>query len=268
MVKVWADSAYDLRHLRRSLPSLLASNLPEDCRVVLIDDRSPHPRVAGLLAGLAARHPQVEVWTNPQRLGPNKGQEVNFPKVVERFPGAEFFVLSDDDLVYHPGWLQRLIQIYREAKAEGLLGICSALNVPQRPHFEARRLPTCEVLLKERQAALNWLLPRAVYEKVGPFRDRGVAFDHDYQDRTKQHNIPVICLRPSWVQNVGYRGAYQYGTYYTAHDYVGRLGVGLRLSYAWWHVWGRAYWRGYHLWGAVQRRRDRLLRWLGLRAPA
>ena len=43
-------------------------------------------------------------------------------------------------------------------------------------------------------------------------------------DRAIDAGIPVICLRPSWVQNIGYFGAYQSGTFFTATDFVGRLG--------------------------------------------
>ena len=43
-------------------------------------------------------------------------------------------------------------------------GVFSALNVPFRASHGSLRLPASEVLLKERQAALNWLLPREVYD--------------------------------------------------------------------------------------------------------
>jgi hypothetical protein len=108
-----------------------------------------------------------------------------------------------------------------EARARGITGIFTALNVPVRPSYRSVRLPTSEVLFKERQAALNWVLPREVYEQVGPFRDKGIAYDTEYCDRLTALDLPVICLRPSWVQNIGYFGAYQRGTTYTAPDFVG-----------------------------------------------
>src|SRR5262245_50817335 len=175
MVKVWAGhERHDFRYIRRSLPSLLNSALPEAARVILINDRSLDPRIAGFLEGLAARHANVEVWTNPERMGPNRGQEYNFPRLVARYPQAPYSCLCDDDIIYHPGWLPRLIQVYREAAARGLLGVFAALNIPFRAHYQTVQLPTSEVLLKQRQPALNWLVPRDVYEQVGPFRDTGV----------------------------------------------------------------------------------------------
>jgi hypothetical protein len=97
------------------------------------------------------------------------------------------------------------------------------------------RLPTTEVLLKERQAALNWLVPREVYQAVGPFRDVGVAYDSDYCNRLMPLGLPVICLKPSYVQNIGYHGAYQHGETYRALDYVGQLD---------WYLRGRDVWYG------------------------
>jgi glycosyltransferase involved in cell wall biosynthesis len=223
LIKVWAgESAHDMRYIRRSLPSLLASDLPKEARVILIDDCSPNPRLAPFLRQLAEQHDIVELWRNPERLGPNRGQEYNFPRVVAKYPDAPFYVMCDDDVIYHPGWLQRLIRVYEESKAVGLRGVFAALNTPFRPHYDTRKLPTSEVLLKQRQPALNWLVPRDVYEEVGPFRDTGVAFDTDYTNRLIELGLPVICMRPSYVQNIGYHGAYQNGDTVTAPDYVGR----------------------------------------------
>jgi GT2 family glycosyltransferase len=229
MVKVWAGhDRHDFRYLRRSLPSLLSSQLPDGARVIFINDRSLDPRVSPFLQRLASAHGNVEVWTNPQRLGPNKGQEYNVPLLAAKFPDAPYFMFCDDDVIYHPGWLQRLVRVYEEARGQGLRGVFAALNIPFRPHYEVRRLPTSEVLLKHRQPALNWLVPRDVYDEVGPFRDTDVAYDTDYGNRLIERGLPVICLRPSYVQNIGYHGAYQHDDTLTAPDYVGRRDLYLR----------------------------------------
>lgn len=235
LVKVWAGTErHDMRYIRRSLPSLLASDLPETARVIIVDDCSPNPDLQPYLARLAARDGRVELWTNPQRMGPNKGQAYNVPRIIERFPQAPYLVFCDDDIIYHPGWLQRLIAVYEEATRAGIRGIFSAINFPSRPSYRSVRLETSEVLLKERQAALNWLLPRDVYELVGPFRDAGVAYDTDYANRMAPLGIPVVCLKPSYVQNIGYKGAYQSSNEHTARDFVGRMDWGLRCEY---HLW-------------------------------
>ncbi|HUY91137.1 MAG TPA: glycosyltransferase [Pirellulales bacterium] len=235
MIKTWAGrQRHDFRYIRRSLPSLLASALPEGARVVIVNDQSTDPRLEPFLKQLAAGDARVELWTNPERMGPNRGQAYNFPRILERFPNAKLFGLCDDDIVYHPGWLQRLVRVSEEAAEAGLSGIFSAINFPTRPCYASVQLPTSEVLLKERQAAFNWLVPRDIYERVGPFRDAGVAFDTDYANRMAPLGIPVICLKPSFVQNIGYLGAYQSDNSHTARDYVGNVGWYLRAhSMAW-----------------------------------
>jgi GT2 family glycosyltransferase len=244
MIKVWAgESAHDLRYIRRSLPSLLRSQLPPEARIVLVDDCSPNRQLAPMLAGLASNHRNIEVWKNPTRLGPNGGHVYNFPRLVNRFPDAPFYLLCDDDIIYHPGWLQRLVQVYEEARERGLVGVFAALNIPFRPHYQSVELPTSEVLLKQRQPALNWLVPRDVYSRVGPFRDTGVAYDTDYTDRLIAAGLPVICMRPSYVQNIGYVGAYQVDDTLKAPDYVGRRDlylIGRDLYYSGRrHIYGR-----------------------------
>lgn len=242
LVKVWAGrDAHDFRYIRRSLPSLLSSDLPCSARVIIVDDCSPNPKLSSFLSDLASRSPVVELWRNPERLGPNRGQEYNVPLLWERYSQAPYIVCCDDDVIYHAGWLQRLIQVYNEAKAEGLEGVFTALNVPARASYRTVTLPTSEVLLKERQMALNWLVPREVYDKVGPFRDVGVAYDTDYCNRMAKLGLPVICLKPSYVQNIGYHGAYQNDDTLTAPDYVGRRDWYLRSRDLWYGCKRRAY---------------------------
>jgi hypothetical protein len=225
LVKTWSTpGSHRFRYIRRSIPSLLASGLPDNVRIIIVDDQSDDPRLRKLLEHVTRRDSRIEIWTNPKRMGPNLGQEYNVPRIIERYPDAEFLVFCDDAIIYHPGWLQRTLQVAAEARGDGLNGVFTALNVPFRPAYGSQTLPTSEVLLKQRQAALNWVLPRDVYDRVGPFKDVGVAYDTDYTNRLIALGIPVICLRPSWVQNIGYFGAYQSGTFFTATDFVGRLG--------------------------------------------
>jgi glycosyltransferase involved in cell wall biosynthesis len=229
MIKVWAgDASHDFRYIKRSLPGLLASDLPEGARVIIVDDQSTHPATLKLMADLAKQDSRVELWRNPERMGPNTGHAYNFARVVEKFPDAQFYVICDDDVIYHPGWLQRTLTVHDEARARGLKGVLAALNIPHREHYDSVDLPTSTVLLKQRQMALNWVIPRDIYEHVGPFRDVGIAYDSDYTSRMMELGLPIICLKPSYVQNIGYFGAYQNNDKGKAHDYVGRLDLYLR----------------------------------------
>ena len=222
LVKTWAGDATRTRIVRRSLASLVASRLPAEARVVIVDDANEPGEFVRFLLELARAHANVSIWRNPSRLGPNKGQAVNFARLVEEFPDSEFYVNCDDDVLYNPDWLAQLIALYREGRAAGLEGIWSAGNFPYRRAFRRVKLPSGLVLFKERQAALNWLIPRDVYLKVGPFVEPpgGMAYDTDYTNRTIALGLPILCMKPSLIQNLGITGAYQrYGLYYSA-DFV------------------------------------------------
>lgn len=222
LIKVWAGpEKHDLRYIKKSLRSLLVSQLPAHARIILVDDCSTNPRLQPFLQWCIRQDQRFELWQNPYRMGPNQGQEYNFPLMVTRYPDSKYYGNCDDDIIYHPGWLQRLVKIAEESQAEGLNGIFTAMNTPFREHYDQKNFETSEVLLKERQAAFNWLIPANIYHRVGPFLDTGVAFDTDYTNRLIALNIPVICLKPSWIQNIGYKGAYQSSDALKSHDFVG-----------------------------------------------
>jgi len=226
LVKIWAGSQpHDMRYIRRSIPSLLASNLPSQAKIFLVNDCSTNPELMPFLKKAIQGHNQAQIITNEKNMGPNDGHVHHVPLLWEKFPQAPYMVCCDDDIIYHPDWLNRLISVYEESKKLGIKGIFSALNVPTRSHYDKAHLPTSEVLIKERQMALNWLIPRDVYDTVGPFRNTGIAYDSDYCDRMALLHLPVICLKPSYVQNIGYHGAYAYDELGTARDYVGRLDI-------------------------------------------
>ena len=54
VMKAWAGSeAHDFEYIRRSLPSLLASKLPPNARILIFDDCSTDPRLGIFLKEIA-----------------------------------------------------------------------------------------------------------------------------------------------------------------------------------------------------------------------
>ena len=54
LVKTWAGAGtHRYRYIKRSIPSLLASGLPEGARVIIVDDQSTDPRLLDLVAQCA-----------------------------------------------------------------------------------------------------------------------------------------------------------------------------------------------------------------------
>jgi hypothetical protein len=157
--------------------------------------------------------------------GPNRGQQDLYSHIVEAYPDTSYYVNVDDDVIYHREWMDHLLAARHRCTAIGLNGVFTALNMPyRRPHAVLKTEDqTC--LLKWKQPALNWLIPRDVYEDVGPFQDEGIAYDTVYSHWMRLKHYSVICLKPSYVQNIGLLGAYATDDTTTSRDFVGE-GVG------------------------------------------
>lgn len=140
------------------------------------------------------------------------------------YPDAQFFVNVDDDVIYNPHWFSKLLEAQKELQAFGLNGIFTALNMPWRKPFAELHTQANTYLLKWKPPALNWLIPRRVYDRVGPFVDDGIAYDTSYSHWLRLHGFPTICLTPSYVQNIGTYGAYSRDNKTTATDFVGEYG--------------------------------------------
>jgi glycosyltransferase involved in cell wall biosynthesis len=222
VMKAWAGSeAHDFEYIRRSLPSLLASKLPPNARILIFDDCSTDPRLGIFLKEIARSDSRVEVIVNECNKGPNWGQEDAYRRVVDEFPDAPYFVNVDDDVIYNKLWLDRLIAGWRDLERLGIRGVHTALNMPFRPTKARVEVNRRTYLLKWRQPALNWLIPRDVYERVGPFIDEGIAYDTVYSHWLRLHGLAVICMKPSYVQNIGVFGAYAKDDTTTSLDFVG-----------------------------------------------
>lgn len=244
-MKVWAGpEAYEFRYIWRSLRSLLASDLGHDADILIFDDCSPNPLLQPFLKQLQAGHPQIRVFRHQENKGPNRGQAEAFKVVDSEYPFAPFFVTIDDDVIYNRAWLQQLLRARQELTALGIDGLYSAINIPFRKSFATLHTHGRAYLLKWKQPALNWLIPRQVYQRVGQFEDQGVAYDTAYSHVARLHRIPVICLSPSLVQHIGVLGAYSRDTRTQALDFVGEGGgdcflkrlpkqVGKRVLQAW-----------------------------------
>jgi len=222
VMKTWAgDAPHDMDYIARSIPSLLASQLPENIQVIIYDDCSPNQALRDYLKSIASQDHRVRVIFGEQNKGPNLAQQEIYRQVVEEYPDTPFYLNVDDDVIYHRDWLARLTQAYQGCRDTGREGVFTALNMPYRSPFEEISAGGMRLLLKWKQPALNWLIPRNVYQAVGPFRDEGIAYDTVYSHWMRLKNYPIICMVPSYVQNIGLLGAYATDDTTTALDFVG-----------------------------------------------
>ncbi|RMH08930.1 MAG: glycosyltransferase [Nitrospirae bacterium] len=222
VMKTWAGSeAHDFEYIARSIPSLLASELPAGAEILIFDDCSADPKLLEFLRKIAEQDRRVRIIRFTDNKGPNLGQEEAYRIVEAEYPDAPFFINVDDDVVYHPQWFSRLLDAYHELNTFGLEGILTALNMPWRTSFAQLSTASHRYILKWKQPALNWFIPRVIYDQIGPFVDEGIAYDTAYSHWLRLLGYPIICLKPSYVQNIGTFGAYSRDTRTTADDFLG-----------------------------------------------
>ena len=222
VMKVWAgDSEHDLRYVMRSIPSLLKSELPENIKINIFDDCSPNHRLQAFLREVSRRDKRVRLFRFDSNLGPNLGQEMAYKQIEADYPSASYFINVDDDVIYSKHWLNEIQRARKQLAKIGLNGIISAMNMPLRPSFSTLKIDANTYLLKHRQPALNWIIPREIYSAAGPFQYDGVAYDTSYAQRLRLYNFPIVCLSPSYVQNIGISGAYACDARTTSADFVG-----------------------------------------------
>lgn len=233
VMKAWAGTEpHDLDYITRSIPSLLASRLPPAIEVVIYDDASPSVELQRYLADTARRDPRVRIIRGEENKGPNRGQQDVYAQIADDYPNAPCFINVDDDVVYHRDWLTELFAAQRACGALGFTGVFTALNMPYRRPHAVLKSAGRTYLLKWKQPALNWLIPRDLYRDVGPFRDEGIAYDTVYSHWMRLKHYAVVCLAPSYVQNIGLLGAYATDDTTTSCDFVGE-GAGRPRAAAW-----------------------------------
>ena len=94
-------------HVGEALASLLGQSYG-DFRLVLVDDDSPDGTVDAVRATIAG-DPRAELHVNPRRLGMLRNTNRAWALARARFPDAEFWALGSDHDVWHPRWLERLV---------------------------------------------------------------------------------------------------------------------------------------------------------------
>ena len=235
LIKTWDGSESRRGFIRRSLKSLLESEIPDAVRITVYDDASPSRELLSELTALK-RTGAINLIAGEHNLGPNKAQEVLGSIMHDSLIREDFFITADDDVLYHPAWFQELLGLYRDLRDRRDVGVFSAINMPFRRSLQVLNRSKGSAILKHRQPAVNWLIPREVYLEAGPFEDEGVAWDTSYCHRLRLMGKAIACLSPSHLQNIGTTGAYATDDTMISLDYIGqprlrRIQLGLR-----WHA--------------------------------
>ena len=236
VIKTWAgDEKHDLKYIMKSLPSLLSSDLPDWVDVVIYDDFSSSTALKDYLSRLHKANEKIRVILGKTNLGPNGAQVAVYKYIDNEYPQAPFYINCDDDVIYHKKWLKMLLEAKNICDRKNIKGVFSALNMPFRK--EIQRIKISEQLwglLKYKQPALNWLIPKQIYNEIGGFVDEGIAYDTVFSHWLRLCGYSVICLKPSYVQNIGKIGAYSKDSTTTAEDFLNEKNICSNFFYILW----------------------------------
>lgn len=100
-----------------SLPRTLESLLSQTCgdfAIVIVDDH-PSPEVLKIVETYAALDPRITYEPNPVRLGMIGNWRNAFVRSQAIHPGGAYFAWVSDHDIWHPRWLEVLVQVLDEA---------------------------------------------------------------------------------------------------------------------------------------------------------
>ena len=128
----------DLSATRQCLDSVMASEMPRNCGVAIIEDGSPEPEVVDYCRSLAAQG-SVELLQNETNLG----FVASCNRAFAQFSDSDIILLNSDTQVAG-GWVQRLNACaYREADIGTVTPFSNNATICSYPQFNAENsLPT------------------------------------------------------------------------------------------------------------------------------
>lgn len=188
--------------------------------IIVHDDGSRDPRVGELLREFLGQGRVSTVISNPP--GHNQGQGVALNRMFAAAQGDPI-IKADQDLMYHPGWLRRCIQVLNgnrqrvEAGAEeppiGCLGLFRYTVEPVRYEdmYMCRWGGMADDGGWEQHADFvgsAMVIPRDVWEAFGPFDQHSVAFaeDREFKMKVKEEGGLALALpiAGDLVTNIGF----------------------------------------------------------------
>lgn len=165
--------------------------------VIVHDDGSKNPAVRAYLRHLVDNGRISALIENPP--GHNQGQGIALNRMFHMAKGDPIIKL-DQDLIFHPGWLRKAVAIL-DANAEELkdpkfnrepgIGALGLFRYPAEPvRYEdmfLRDWRSGETAWEEHEDFVGsaMVIPRWIWENLGPFEERSEAFAEDYSFKMK-----------------------------------------------------------------------------------
>jgi len=206
---------------KKSIHSFFNSDLPVITELILVDDASPVESKQFILS-LSSTTVKIHKIFVEQRYGRPRRCIIRGLEYIDKEiqpPADDTWVgIIDNDAEYKPGWAQRCIWAWDEAKKAGLNpAVVSAFNAAEQFHETEKRYEGW--VQKKTIGGLNLLLPYSMrsyfHNRTGPYAD----WDWDLVDRAKKAGQHFIALSPSYAQHIGHQSSIGHPGYAYAEDY-------------------------------------------------
>jgi|APSaa5957512622_1039677.scaffolds.fasta_scaffold09255_2 glycosyltransferase involved in cell wall biosynthesis len=206
--------------VKPSLESLFNSNLPEWVKLFWTDDGSDEETTSIIKEYEAREWTCGTEFTLAEHVGMRVcklGQIRNW--FNKQKTCAEFFLVSDSDMVYAKNWVQALNHIYYKLPNMGLL---SGFNTETNNH--ATKKEVTGLRLKLSIGGANFLMDTKLYlRRPFPIIEREThEWDYRMCELAHSEKLLVCTTNPSIVNHIGRTGVYARTDYYdTAKDFIG-----------------------------------------------
>lgn len=140
--------------------------------------------------------------------GHNEGQGVALNRMFGIAKG-DYIVKLDQDLVFYPDWLAKAVDIMKKDKKIGLLGLFRYHYDPV--DYRKTRISGVETVdnsysFHTHICGSGFVVPRYVYQQLGPFNERSPSFSEDWEFQRAVHASEYFNALPAedLVHNRGF----------------------------------------------------------------
>lgn len=185
-------------YLSQCFDSLKKVDFPDNCFIIIVDDKSTDPRTLQLIESFDIPGVQIHKYFKPQNRGIQDSLITGYTMAYNQ---AEYFINLDSDAIVKPDFVKRLIELKNEHPGN----IVSGFNSRNTAQNGTLRNPIISehsgYTVKKYANGINMCINKKDYEQyVKPaLYERG-----NWDFNSTNHNVGVIVATPSLVQHIGF----------------------------------------------------------------
>ena len=206
--------------LKRCLKSLANSEL-KDCLIIFLDDASDNPQTIQLMSEFRHRDADTILIRRAERpqqdgglthtLHDNLSFTLNYMFGVKK---CQYCAILDSDTIVKPDWIAKMLDLYRRQENARPL-IVSGFNTLAHKEIGEERDFYYKQSLGGASMLFNYQTFIQIFVPLKPYWDEAII------SKMRLNAYPMLCIKPSVVQHIGFRGSFSYlWDVDFAHDYI------------------------------------------------